>query len=83
MKLSQIGGRVDIEGKSSPFHYRRSRALLPVGHKTIPPKGEAERVGVPERHRICAATVPIRREGTAAIVSGSQQGLDVLYRQMR
>ena len=83
MQFSQIGGRVDIEAKSGPFHDRGPRTLLPVGRKAVPSEGEAEGVGVPECHRICAAAVPIRREGTAAIVSGSQQGLDVLHRQMR
>ncbi len=71
MQFSQIGGRVDIEAKSGPFHDRGSRTLLPVGHKAIRSEVEAEGVGVPKGHRICAATVPIRCEGTAAIVSGS------------
>ena len=83
MQFSQICGRVDVEAESGPIHNRRSRALLPVEHKAIPSESEAERIGVPERHSICAAAVPIRRKGAAAIVSGSQQGVDVLHRQMR
>lgn len=62
MQFSQICGRVDVEAESGPIHNRRSRALLPVEHKAIPSESEAERIGVPERHRICAAVVPIRRK---------------------
>lgn len=83
LKFSQIGGRIDIEAKAGPFHDRGCRTLLPVGHQTILPESEAEGVGIPDCHRICTASVPIRREGTAAVVCGRQQDLDIFHREMR